>query len=283
MKKKDIDDFVYCVETNKKTTLFKQIDLNRASDFQEFEVIKSIHKEKGIKTPLKDLNALLAIDFFNIFDKQSYFQLFFGNNIKTREDFERHHDEFSNTIQDKYNRIRKTPEIFKKFNHINVFNGCFIIFTNITDKKKIKLVNSNNTIAKKIKYTNKTKDIIEVEEMCLEYEHFVKKTLEMEQIEINRFLSLPKEEKQHIINDILYNTLSDDTDEINNNNDSLLINNIINEKIKIDDLIKVENKDINTITDINYLNELLNTSVENEEYEKCSLIKQRINSISTKK
>lgn len=257
----------------------KSISYEEAKGLRRFSLLrkkinKSIEKyPEGSISNLKDikyLNYFLVIDCKDVSDefgfdnKNNLGPFLFGSKEKNKK--------FIEHIKKK----NSEPYYFKKIGLLYDISGCYIVATTKNVKKNITIYNSVNTVSCKLD----TKDLpIQIKDMCEEYDTY---NIESEFKKSPYFFdifNIPSEERDKIIENIV---------------SSLIFTNIPSQKkypyykeesayepsgygsINIEDII--ENK-LGDIYDIPFLEQVLESSIKNENFELCSKIRDRINEL----
>lgn len=286
-------DIVYYIEKNNNMKLIKEAEYNRIKNLKSFKEInnkyiqlKKTNSNSGL-LKVKDifeLNFYFIIDAESLFDKDSYFKLFFERKKVGSESLQEKHSKLLESM--KLKQKNKLPKMFNNLITSNKLNGCYLVATIKTDKTKLTITNSSNTLSVKLDYNKKLP--YEFEEMCKEYDKYLTQSLEQEKLEIEKFFSMKKQEQDLLIGDIIQS--------LSFSSNSLIVPplkmlddlyNILSiekkssgiNKVKLEDLIK---NDLGQINDVEFLNSMMNSAIEEENYELCSHIKERIKEIKKK-
>lgn len=234
--------------------IVREIDFSRARELNQIKEISkkfdSILKNNpngkmSKKGSISALKYFFVIECNNSLEKFGMFD-FFINTIKKENK------------KGKKNVSKSKPDIFDKLGEENEVKACYIVATTKTKIDSISTRNSTASISLKLNFDNLPE---EIEEMCEEYSDFVKERDEIMGI-------------SRMFEEMMFKPLDflPSIDSINNFHQSG------NSKaFKIEDIIE---DNIDEVSNIKFLNSLLSTALESENYELCAKIRDRINEIS---
>lgn len=252
------------------------------STFEKFKEDPNIDRHNSIKKTkdLSTLNYFLIIDYENVIKKRINIQNFIekdgqtGNEVVNIQKLLEEKRKIEESIQDK---TKKEPACFSKLGSMNEVNGCYIIGANkksVGHIKDLDLNIKNNFIIVKLDMKKLPK---EIDEMCNDYQVKTQERIKKEQEEYERFSKLNADEQDNYIRNIL-NEMS--------NTPSMII---IKDNINIyNDLTRppgftffdgFSEKNLQSITNIQFLETLLSNAEEKEQYEFCAKIRDRINDL----
>ena len=269
-------DILFYVEKGNSIRLIKEIKLSRFKKLKYFKDIEkeisilSKTKEKSIFSKINDLSELkfyFLIEGKHLFDKDEYFKDFFKKPID-KEEFKKKHEEILKSIENKKNK----PKDFYPLEGIE-FKGCYLLVTNKTDMAKINPFSSNLSYSHKIDKLGRYPK--EIKEMCEEYNTYISESSILEMEELKKFMSLPKEDKSSLIENILNGIVG-----FKKNESAEKSYDYVKSKVRIEDVL--ENK-ISDIDDTKLLNTMMESAINKENYELCSVIRDRIKEIEEKK
>lgn len=253
----------------------------------EFEKVKNIDlflllKKKFNKLKQTKPNSSIA-RFDNIFDLNFYLiieckdvskELGFDKNKKPNEillNHEENNKKFLNHLKVKNSQ----PFYFKKLGLLNDVLGCYLVATTKKEKENISIYNSINTISCKFTFDNLPSDF---EDICNEYELYnINNNISINPY-LNDIFNISTLERDKILENILksisfievpkniyipYKFKSNDleTNYFNNN---------------IENLIEIK---INNINDVDFLEKVMDSAIENDNFELCAKIRDRIKKI----
>ena len=220
-----------------------------------------------------NLNYYIVIEFDNAFDAVDYDKMFPENSMFV--DFQSLQKEHMNIISKIKKQIdsKKVPIFLKKLGVTNIIKGCYLIASKNKDLPKNIKKNSKNFITYKLDYKNLPK---EVSDMCDEYysKNAIHISKEKEDFDAFFKLTIKEQEKEMLI---LFQHFSNYT------NKSILFSaasseNLIktggtNSNLTLEELFE---KNLNSITDSDFLEQLFKRAKLEENYELCSKIQQRL-------
>jgi hypothetical protein len=263
----EMDKLVFCVEKSNSMRLLKKATFNRIKKLKSFEEFSKTNNPLILD---KNINIFFLIETKCLFDKDNYFKLFFEKSFLSDESFQQQHDEFLDSMNKKViKNSKKHPKGFEKLGKMNIFKGCYLVFTKKSDITKITAKNSSNTISFKLNHNNKLPN--EFKEMCEEYEKYMLYLSKKEKEEIEQFIKMEQNEQNNLINNIVEGLIKpfvNKQQEASTSQESSSLQNT-----RAEDSIS---KKINKISDVGLLNSLMNVAVNEENYELAGNIRDRI-------
>lgn len=270
--------------------LIKKVSFNRVKELPQFKKLEnSFNKQrsKSINSPIasiKDisrLNFYFIIEYINIIrDKINYSKIFTNNK-------EENYTELNfNVLLEEQEKLKKyindkkknTPDYFNKLGILNEVVGCFIVGTikkNIKSLEKLDIGNKDNCVIVKLDVNDLPK---EFEQICIDFSKTKHNAIEQEHEEFEKFMKISNEEQNNIIEDIINNmqyppVVFDLSDE---NEDVFMNNFAISGPLTATTIEHAAENSIDNIKDISFLNGMLSSALETENYELCAKIRDRI-------
>lgn len=282
--------------------LVKKIKFNRIKEIVQFKKLESNFiklKDKnfnGILGTVKDisrLNFYFVIEYINIIHERIDYNKIFPEGNGARHsivDFDilmQEQDKLKKYINDKQ---LKGPEYFKKLGILNEVVGCFVVATikkNIRSIKKLDFTKKEHSIAIKIDINKLPK---EFEQICIDFSKHKQTFIEKEHEEFEKFMRLSNEEQDTIIQDILYNMqfppiIFMDLP-VENNDDECYQDIHFQDFYEPHTATTIEIAAENTIETTNnetFLNGMMQSALDNENYELCARIRDRLQVLKEKK
>jgi len=251
--------YEYAKELERFSLLSKKIDKHKKENPES-----SISKTKKIE----DLNYFLVIDCKDIYnelgfsEKESYDKFLFGTKEKN--------EKFIEHIRKKNSQ----PCYFKKIGLFYDINVCYIVATTKSNKKNISIYNSSNTVSCKFDLDNLP---IDFREMCLEYEDYSFEKEISAFPNMSNIFNISYEEREKIIESIIssFAYIKIPIQPIFPKND--IYKNYQNlSRNNIQDIIESK---INDIYDITFLEKVMDSAIEDDNFELCAKIRDRIKKI----
>lgn len=261
--------------------LVKSISYKRAKSLKRFSIIKkkieksiqqnpeSAIARKGIESlkyylviDCKDVSKKLGID-----DAFNDIHLLFG----TKEE----NESFMNHIRKK----NSEPSFFKNLGLLYDISGCYLVATSKDAKKNVSIYNTLNSVSCKFELEDLPS---EFKKMCSDYEN-TELTLDNTNLfNFSNILNIPNEERDKIIESIVSSL---DLHEIPKQDiySNLDFNDVYNENIGNINIESIIESKIEDIYDINFLQQVMETAIENDNLELCAKIRDRINFIKKNK
>jgi hypothetical protein len=265
--------------------LFKKISLSRAKELTQFKAISQKLKltvNAELDSPFKkvssvdDLSFYIVIDYINVVEKIDYSKIFPDDNPIV--DFDKLMKEHRKVVKFISNKKNSEVEVFKKLGLLNEVQGCYILATHKRRLKNIDLKDNVNSIIVKLDNKNLPKEIAD---LCEDYSLKSGKLLIREQREFEQFLKLSSEEQELVINDFMksisFPPIYDDIPITRD--DDLTYDELAHSTIKIEDI--AGNK-VNFINSIPFLEGMLKSALETENFELCAKIRDRILELNMK-
>jgi hypothetical protein len=256
----------------------KKINYEKAKSFDLFLLLKQkIDKIKKTKpnSSIAQINNNNFLNYYLIIEcKDVSKELGFDKNKKPNELFFNNEENNKNFL--KHLKIKNLqPSYFKKLGLLNEITGCYLIATTKHEKENISIYNSINTISCKF---NLNELPFEFEDICNEYEMYNINN----NISINPFLNdifnISTLKRDKILESILksvsfiempkniYNSYDFDKNNLESVNFTDKFEDVIGEKIK-------------NINDINFLENVMENAIENDNFELCAKIRDRLKEI----
>ena len=250
------------------------------STFDKLKEDNNIDKHNSIKRT-KDaskLNYFVVVEYENLLKNKININNFFDKkngkkDVINIEKVLKEKEKIEKYIQEKKS---SGPDCFKKLGFVNDVTGCYLIGTNkknIGYIKDLDLKNKNNLLIIKLDYKNLPK---EVEELCNQFYTKTQEDFRREKEEFEKFSKLNQTEQDNYINNILDNI---------NNTPLIIIDNINYLNYKSSGFTFFDGfseKNIDTITNIDFLEALRINAEEKEQFEFCAKIRDRLKEIKSK-
>ncbi len=275
--------------------LVKKVKFNTIKEINQFKKLDNSFKkckekeDKNLLSNVKDisrLNFYFVIEYINIIHEKINYDKIFPENKEGRHskiDYNilmEEQDKLKKYINDKHT---KCPEYFKKLGILNEVVGCFVIGTtkkNISSIAKLDIIKKENCISYKFDLKNLPR---EFEQMCIDFATNKQDFIEKEHEEFEKFMKLSNEEQDNIIQDILYKIQNPPIIFLENPTEESLIEDggfqdfLDNSSQTATTTIEMAaEKSIENINDISFLNVMLKTALNKENYELCAKIRDRI-------
>lgn len=259
--------------------LFSKTTYLRAKGLSEFQKILEKFDVDSFKD-LKTLNFYFVIDYVNISDIVNYDRIFPNENEVF--DFAVLIEEQKKLFDYINNKNKKNPEFFQKLGALNEVTGCYLVVTSKSNIKTTIIKNSKDTLVIKFKKKNLP---TEFNDMCDIFYKEKQKIILKEQEEFENFIKLSPDEQNAILQDILKNVqipsiilLTSNTPimkNINNkpNSDTNTNKNSERGVVKLED---VAADNISNIDSVDFLYGMLRSALENENYEVCAKVRDRV-------
>ena len=276
--------------------LIKEISFDRAKKISYFDEIREKFKQIKENKPasrvsqlkrLSQLKFYILIDFEDIFDKLDHFKRILDKEPFEFNNFQKEHEKFLSYLESR-ERKKKLPAIFKKIGNTNEVKGCYFVASIKTDKDRISPSNSSTTLCIKLSYSKELP--VEIGEMCEEFYKHRMEMLKKEREELNRMIGLSLDEQNRLLNNLLQNIqlplpgsfnptfrLFEDLPSFQPFH--LPTSDVINNKLRIEEAIE---NNLDEIADVKFLNSLMNSAIDQENYELCSRIRDRISKLEKK-
>jgi hypothetical protein len=257
----------------KKITYDDVIKFNRFNKLEE--KIEST-KKKNFNYPISKLEIEEMNYFLVIECKDLSEELGFGvqtNNFSFGFFAEKDkHQSFLKHIRKKNSQ----PSYFKKIGLLYDITGCYVVATTKKDKRKISSYNSSNTISIRLNMNKLPK---EIENMCNEFEVYQLQKQQRDHIDNSEIFGMSQDDKEKIIENIVSGILfvKKPFQEMYPNYDLNDMYNTMNvASLNIEQVI--ENK-LHDIYDIVFLEQVMESAIEKENFEFCAKIRDRISAI----
>lgn len=276
--------------------LVKKIKFKRAKELKQF---KKIEEEfKHIKTIGSINDSLHSVD--DLSKLHFYFILDYVNLISEKIDYDKIFPKNTvgknvlidyNILMDEQEKLKKYiaekqkrgPEFFKKLGILNEVVNCWLIVTTKSNTRSIHKVDLNkkgHVISIKLNHKNLPE---EFEQLCVEFAKSRQHNLDKEHQDFKDFMEMNSEEQDNMIQDMLHNVQYPPIifmEDINEDGScEPLVNNVQNSGLTI---INAAESSINKITDIEILSVMLESALEEENYELCAKIRDRIQDLKSK-
>jgi len=253
----------------------KKISYDKVEELEMFYLLKQkICKIKEKKPDsaisklddISELNYYLIIDCKNVseemgFDKNYNISNFFYNNESNKK--------FIEHLKTKNSQ----PIFLKKLGLLTEVKGCYLIATNKEVDDNISIYNSINTISCKYDLSELP---LEFQKMCNEYEKYnIENKIKINPL-LEDIMNISPSKRDGILESILKNMTFV---EIPKNMDDLYdlnYQNFPSQETNIEDII--EHK-ISNIKDIEFLNSVMEASIQKENFELCAKVRDRISEI----
>ena len=255
----------------------KSITYEYAKGLERFSLLKKKidkHKNENPESSISKIKKIEHLNYFLVIDCKDVREELGFNEKANDSSFlfgtKEKNEKFISHIRKKNSQ----PFYFKKIGLFYNINGCYIVATTKRSKKNISIYNSTNTISCKFELENLP---IDFREMCLEYEDYnFQKEINILP-NISNLFNISYDEREKIIESIIssfaYIKIPNQPifpeNDIYKNYKNLSRNNI-------QDII--ENK-VNDIYDITFLEKVMESAIENDNFELCAKIRDRIKKI----
>jgi hypothetical protein len=256
----------------------KKIDFERAKKIDLFLLLKQkVNKIKQNKpnSSIAQVNDIYSLNYYLIIEcKDVSRELGFDKNKKPNEIFFNHEENNKKFL--KHLKIKNSqPFYFKKLGLLNDITGCYLVATTKKEKENISIYNSINTVSCKFDFENLPSDF---EDICNEYEAYnINNNISVNPY-LNDIFNISTLERDKILENILKsisfieipkNIYSPYDFKSNNLETKYFKNNIEN-------LIEIK---INNINDVDFLEKVMDSAIENDNFELCAKIRDRIKKI----
>ena len=257
----------------------KNIKYEIARSSERFILLKKkINKsiENNPEGPIAQLENISKLNYFFVIDckdvsgelgldsKIDTNSVLFGNIEKNKK------------FLDHINGKNKQPSYFKKLGLLYEISGCYLIATTKKSKKNISIYNSINTVSCKLDIDNLPK---EFKQMCTDYENYnIDNNITINPGLMDMF-NFKEDEKDRIIDDIISSLVFSDIpsqDLYPLYDISDFYQNPEFGGLNIEDVIESKIQDI---YDVTFLEQVMETALESENFELCSKIRDRISKI----
>jgi protein-arginine kinase activator protein McsA len=254
----------------------KRIKYEDALDVDRFDKLKSRIKSAKEKNPNYPI-AKLGIEEMNYFlvieTKDLSEELGFGiqtNNFAFGFFAEKEkHKKFLKHIRKKNSQ----PAFFKKIGLLYDVVGCYLVATTKKDKKKVSVYRSSNTISIKLDMNRLPE---EIENMCNEFEEYQLQKQQEEQIRRDEVFGISQDDREKIIENIVSGILfvkKPFQEMYPNYNLNDMYETMHTGSLNIEQVI--ENK-LDDIYDVIFLEQVMDSAIEKENFELCAKIRDRI-------
>ena len=258
--------------------LLKKINYERFLELNESKEFKVLFDEKSaLGNKIEELNFYLVIEYENAFDGVNYDQMFPGESVFV--DFQSLKKEHSNIITRIKKQIdnKKIPVFLKKIGVTNILKGCYLIGYSSNDLPKNIKTSSKKNISVKFEYKNVPKEIVD---LCDDYYNKNSFSIIKEKEDFDLFFKLTKKEQEKEIA-ILFQQFSNYTNKnilFSIANSGTTIHPIYQSKSNptVEEMFE---KNIEFFTDIQFLEQVLESAKKDENFELCGKIQQRIKKI----
>jgi len=261
--------------------LVKSITYKRAKKLSRFSIIKKKIEKAIQKNPesaiakkgIEGLKYYLVIDCKDVSKKIGIDDSF--NDIHLLFGTKEENETFMNHIRKK----NLEPSFFKNLGLLYDISGCYLVATSKDVKKNVSIYNTLNSVSCKFELDDLPS---EFKKMCSDYEN---KELTFDNTNLFNFsniLNIPNEERDKIIESIVSSL---EFDEIPKQDiySSLNFDDVYNENISNINIESIIESKIEDIYDINFLQQVMETAIENDNLELCAKIRDRINFIKKNK
>lgn len=261
--------------------LVESISYEKAKTLKRFSIIKqkieklieknpdSSISKKGIKNlkyflviDCKDVSKKLGIDYDS---NDAHF--LFG----TKEN--------SETFMKHIRKKNSQPSFFKNLGLLYDISGCYLVATSKDVKKNVSIYNTLNSVSCKFELDDLPSNF---KNMCSDYEN---KNLNFDNTNMFNFsniLNIPNEERDKIIESIVGSLAFIEVPSQEIYNGINMEEMYSNESNRINLESVIENK-IQDIYDVNFLQQVMESAIENDNLELCAKIRDRINYIKKTK
>jgi len=259
----------------------KKIDFEKVKRIDLFSLLnQKINKIKQTKpnSSIAQVNDNYSLNYYLIIEcKNVSKELGFDKNKKPNEIFFNHEENNKKFL--KHLKIKNSqPFYFKKLGLLNEITGCYLVATTKKEKENISIYNSINTVSCKFDFDNLPSDF---EDICNEYEAYnINNNISINPY-LNDIFNISTLERDKILENILKsvsfieipkNIYSSYEFKANDLEEKYLKNNIEN---------LIENK-IKNIKDIGFLEKVMESAIESDNFELCAKIRDRIKEIKNK-
>tara|TARA_Y100000389_G_C17455170_1_gene517660 strand:+ start:855 stop:1646 length:792 start_codon:yes stop_codon:yes gene_type:complete len=261
--------------------LVKSITYKRAKSLKRFSLIKQKIEKSIVKNPdsniaskgIEGLKYFLVIDYKDVSKKLGVTDSFNDINLLfgTKED----NEAFMSHIRKK----NSEPSFFKNLGLLYDISGCYLVATSKDVKKNISIYNTLGSISCKFDLNDLPK---EFKKMCSEYEN---KELNFDNTNIFNFsniLNIPNEERDEIIESIVSSLAFTEIPKQDLYPDFDL-ENVYDESLANINIETIIESKIGDIYDINFLQQVMETAIQNDNLELCAKIRDRISFIKKNK
>lgn len=245
--------------------LISRVKAKRASNIEQFSEIKSVFNcflEKNINVA-KSIKDITKLNFFFVID---YKNLLADKNLNDVSSLVEKNDfsyPFSYTSD-----VKKYPNFFHLLGHSVEIVGCYFIAikeNSLNFAKKYDLNSANTGISIKL---DNDKLPREFKKMCERFHKAQKIKNIKRQDEMDSFMKLKESEQEDVINEILGNKIV--------SHESINDNIVYSDGNVVNTFELAAEHNIDNINDIEFLNNMLNSALVNENYEFCAKIRDRI-------
>jgi hypothetical protein len=248
----------------------KEFFINELSSFVEKNPKSKIKKED-----LKNFSFYLVIEYFNGFDSINYEKIFPQKGFFIDyQALQIEHDDIMNKIKKRFFK-KEYPDFFNRLGLSNFVKGCYLIGGNNKDVPKTINKKSKSYISVKINFQELPK---EIEEMCNEYYNKNSFYVDKEKEDFESFFKLTKREQEKMIGSFFekFTNFANKTAlfSYSNSVDNQEINNV--SKYSIEEIL---DSSLDFFTDLNFLEDVFERAKQEEKYELCAKILNRINKI----
>jgi ABC-type antimicrobial peptide transport system permease subunit len=258
--------------------IVKKIDFEKVKKIDLFLLLKQkINKIKQTKlnSSIAQVNDIYSLNYYLIIEcKDISKELGFDKNKKPNEIFFNNEDNNKKFI--KHLKVKNSqPFYFKKLGLLNEITSCYLVATTKKEKENISIYNSINTVSCKFDFDNLPSDF---EDICNEYETYnINNDISINPY-LNDIFNISTLERDKILESILksvsfvempkniYNTYEFKTNDLEEKHLKNNIENVIENKIK-------------NINDIDFLEKVMESAIENDNFELCAKIRDKIKEI----
>tara|TARA_B100000963_G_C22572848_1_gene646925 strand:+ start:170 stop:901 length:732 start_codon:yes stop_codon:yes gene_type:complete len=240
------------------------------------KIEKSITKNPDSSVALKgieNLNYFLVIDCKDVSKKLGVTDSF--NDINLLFGTEEENEAFMNHIRKK----NLQPSFFKNLGLLYDISGCYMVATSKDVKKNVSIYNTLNSISCKFDLDDLPK---EFKSMCSEYDN---KELSLDNKNLFNFsniLNIPNEDRDKIIDSIVSSLafIEIPPQELYPN---FNLDNVYDESLANINIETIIESKIEDIYDINFLQQVMDNAIDNDNLELCAKIRDRISFIKKNK
>lgn len=259
----------------------KKIDFEKAKRIDLFLLLKQkINKIKQNKpnSSIAQVNDIQILNYYLIIEcKDVSKELGFDKNKKPNEVFFNNHENNKKFI--KHLKVKNSqPFYLKKLGLLNEIVGCYLVATTKKEKENISIYNSINTVSCKFGFDNLP---LEFESICDEYEIYnINNNISVNPY-LNDIFNISTIERDKILENILKSiSFMEMPKNVYKTYDSTVNNSEVKGyKNNIENILE---KEIKTINDIGFLEKSMETAIDNENFELCAKIRDRIKDIKNK-
>jgi hypothetical protein len=258
--------------------IVKKIPFKKAVNINRFDLLKK-KIDKLIKNNedspiskkgnISKLNYFLVIKYEDISEKINIEKAFPNSDLfllSSQEDS----DKFMSHIKKK----NEEPYYFKKLGFLKDIVGCFIVATTKRNSKNIDIISESNSISCKLDIQSLPEDF---SEMCDEYEKDNLPTIENTKKLNNKSSDIINNEEyfEDLIISILKSnkTIDPPFQELNYSFDMDYYDNDFFTTENVENIMEIN---LEKIHDIDFLNDIMESAIESENFEFCAKIKDRI-------